>query len=97
MPVLLESRKSSPVVRNSIPPTTAPPLEDVDTDELIRKITRQIKRKTNFGVQEMAVTFQDGKMILTGYCRTFFTKQLAQEAALKFVGECVLVNKIRVA
>lgn len=70
---------------------------EVDADELVRNISRLIRRETNLGVQEMKVEYRDGQLILSGYCRTFYTKQIAQEAALKLLGEVSLVNKIRVA
>ncbi len=65
--------------------------------ELIRNITRHIKRQTNFGVQEMRVFLENDTVILVGYCHTFYTKQLAQEAALKLIGDVPLENRIRVA
>jgi hypothetical protein len=68
-----------------------------DIPELIRQIFCIVKRKTNLGVQEMNVFFENGKWVLTGYCRTFYTKQLAQEAVLKVIGDVELINRIYVA
>ncbi len=70
---------------------------DDDKDELVRQIAHLVKRETRLGVQDMKVQFENGKMILTGLTRTFYAKQLAQEAALRVIGNVVLVNAIRVA
>ncbi len=70
---------------------------DGDMEEFITKIKRLIRRETNLGVQEMRVTLENGKVILSGYCRTFYTKQLAQQAAMKVIGTDELVNEIHVA
>ena len=73
------------------------PVFESDSKELIMEIKRMIRRETNRGVQEMRVTLEDGKVVLYGYCRTFYTKQLAQQAAMKVLGADELVNEIRVA
>ena len=65
--------------------------------ELIIEIEQMIHTTTNLGVQEMCVTLEDGKVVLSGHCRTFYTKKLAQHAAMKVLGTDELVNDIRVA
>lgn len=70
--------------------------EQFDREELIRHVSREIKRETNLGVQEMQVRFENGVVVLSGYCRTFYTKQLAQQAVMKVLGEIKLINQIRV-
>jgi osmotically-inducible protein OsmY len=70
---------------------------ETDTSELIAKIKRMIRRETNLGVQEMRVSMEGGKVVLSGHCRTFYTKQLAQQAAMTVIGTDELVNEIRVA
>jgi osmotically-inducible protein OsmY len=69
----------------------------VETSELVRQVSHLIKRKTNLGVQEINVFLENGKLILTGFCRSFYTKQLAQEAVLKMIDDIDLVNQINVA
>lgn len=71
--------------------------EKTDIPELVRQIFCIVKRETNLGVQEMNLFFENGTWVLTGYCRTFYTKQLAQEAVLKVIGDVDLVNRIYVA
>lgn len=68
----------------------------VDIDDLVRRVSRLVKRETNLGVQEMQIVFKDGQLILSGYCRTFYTKQLAQQAVVSVIGNTELVNNIRV-
>lgn len=85
------SQNNASTARNRLPLT-----HTVDTSELVRNISRLIKRETNLGVQEMEVFFEEGKLVLTGYCKTFYTKQLAQQAAVKLIGVTELVNRIRV-
>ncbi|MDR2755793.1 MAG: BON domain-containing protein [Planctomycetaceae bacterium] len=75
-------------------PTTC---KTTDISELIRQIFCTIKQETNLGVQEMSIFFENGKWVLTGYCNTFYTKQLAQEAVLRIIGDVDLINRIYVA
>lgn len=84
-----DSKKSHVIISPSCPDLTA--------DDLVLQVERVVKRETNFGVREMSVDINDGKIILSGYCRTFYTKQLAQQAALQFVDKSDLINEIRVA
>lgn len=70
--------------------------DQTDPEHLVRRITRIIRRETNLGVQEMNVRFEDNKVIVTGYCRTFYTKQLVQQAVLSVLAEYELVNLVRV-
>jgi hypothetical protein len=64
---------------------------------LVQQISHIINQETNLGVQDMVVFIENEKMILTGNCRSFRTKQLAQAAALKIIGDVDLVNRIHVA
>ncbi|MDR2704771.1 MAG: BON domain-containing protein [Planctomycetaceae bacterium] len=68
-----------------------------ETPELIHQILHIIKQETNLGVQEINVFLENGKLVLTGFCRSFYTKQLAQEAVLKIIDDIDLVNQIYVA
>lgn len=71
-------------------------IDETIPEDLIRRISRLIKRETSLGVQEMKVVFENGRLILSGYCRTFYTKQLAQQAVMTVVGDVELINNIRV-
>ncbi len=68
-----------------------------NTDELVSRITRAILRITSRGVRELRVSFEEGVFCLYGYCRTFHTKQKAQQAAMNLLKEGEnLDNRIRV-
>ena len=95
MTLLMEPAVSSAFERK--PHIRFVPALNMDMEELISEIKQLIRRETNLGVQEMRVTLENGRVILSGYCRTFYTKQLAQEAAMKVIGTDELVNEIRVA
>lgn len=96
MPVILEDDVTVIQTRKEVSPRKAV-FSREEGEELIRKISRLIKRQTNLGVQDMRVFIENGTVILAGYCRTFYTKQLAQEAALQLIGDVGLENRIRVA
>ena len=95
MPLLMESAPSTVFCAPRY--TRFDSAFDTDMEELIVEIKRLIRRETNLGVQEMRVTMEDGKIVLSGHCRTFYTKQLAQQAAMEVIGTDELVNEIRVA
>ena len=77
--------------------TTFVPVDDAELEEKIEKIKRFVRHETNRGVQEMRVSMKNGKFVLAGHCRTFYTKQLAQQAAMKVIGADELINEIHVA
>jgi hypothetical protein len=68
-----------------------------ETPELVRQVLHLIKQETNLSIQEINVFLENGKLVLTGICRSFYTKQLAQEAVLKIINDIDLVNQIYVA
>ena len=68
-----------------------------EVEELVKEIKRLISQETNLSIKEMRVSLENGRVILSGHCRTFYTKQLAQQAAMKVIGTDELVNEIRVA
>ncbi len=97
----MQSHNKSPVSRTLVLSQNLPQSENApileDTEALVRKITRLVNQATRLGVHNMDLRFANGTIIMSGFCRTFYTKQLAQEAALKVVGDVDLVNAIRVA
>lgn len=99
MPVLVESETSVTTKRIKEITNTAferSYFDEGGSVELVRRLSRLIRRETNLGVQDMSVHYENGKVILAGYCRTFYTKQLAQQAAMSVLGGAELVNNIRV-
>ncbi|MDR0609560.1 MAG: BON domain-containing protein [Planctomycetaceae bacterium] len=83
-------------VQEKMPPNQESP-NITEPPELIRQILLLIKQEKNLGVQEINVFLENGKLVMTGFCRSFYTKQLAQEAVLKIIDDIDLVNQICVA
>lgn len=65
--------------------------------ELTIDITRAIHRAVGGGgIKNLCVHLIDGKLILSGHCRKFFTKQVAQEVAMEAYLEGSIINDIKV-
>ena len=62
--------------------------------EFQRDIVRAINRLTNSRIQSLNVLLESDRVILTGYCKTYYMKQLAQEAVLKIAQYCEIINDI---
>jgi osmotically-inducible protein OsmY len=95
LPPELHLLNSSNIQEKMLPNCEIPKI--AETSELIRQILHLIKQETNLGVQEINVFLENGKLVLTGFCHSFYTKQLAQEAVLKVIDDIDLVNQIYVA
>lgn len=68
----------------------------VDADDLIVIVERLVQRHTNRGIRNMRIVCENGNLILSGYCTTFYTKQLAQQAIVNMIGDMTLINDIHV-
>jgi hypothetical protein len=59
---------------------------------------QRIVTKARGRIYGLEVNFTDGQLVLTGRCRTYHDKQLAQEAVLRFTEPSTqVVNKIVVS
>ncbi len=65
--------------------------------DLIGHIFKAVHRATSWGVCELHVAWEGDQLVLSGYCRTFYTKQIAQKTAMKLLGDEMLRNDIRVS
>jgi osmotically-inducible protein OsmY len=74
---------------------TAPPTV-VDVQAWTARIRRAIRRETRGGVSDLKVEIEPRTIRLRGYCRSFYCKQLAQQAAMRLSGETALDNQIEV-
>ena len=63
---------------------------------LTMRIKRSVRRQTNGGVQELQVLIDAASIRLQGRCTSFYSKQLAQTAAMRLCGELEVVNEIEV-
>ncbi len=65
-----------------------------DAECLAAKIEQVVWHATAAGVKSLAVELCDGEVILTGRCRTYYTKQIAQHAAMGAADGWSVVNRI---
>jgi hypothetical protein len=68
----------------------------VDARSLMMKIKRSIRRQASGGVQELQVQIELASIRLQGRCTSFYSKQLAQTAAMRLCGDLAVVNDIEV-
>lgn len=69
------------------------PLRD-GNESLERTIRDAIQRRAGGAIQGLAVTVVEGRVVLRGRSMSFYRKQLAQEAAIPFLGGRQLANLI---
>jgi len=85
-----KKKKSKVFHRNETNPT----LEDLSLSEYASTIKRIITKKTYSGVQSLKIVLQPNRIILTGFCDNYYTKQLAQQAIMDIVIDMEIVNDI---
>jgi osmotically-inducible protein OsmY len=72
------------------------PHEEPRSDKLAVRIARVVKRRTAGSVQNLRVEVRRDGVFLDGQCASFYTKQLAQQAAMDLANEQQLTNNIEV-
>jgi osmotically-inducible protein OsmY len=94
-PALPEFHVPSTPVYSNVP---RPPANDTDvrSEKLAARIARVVKRRTAGSVQNLRVEVRRDGVFLDGQCATFYTKQLAQQAAMGLADEKQLTNRIEV-
>jgi osmotically-inducible protein OsmY len=86
-------------------PVTAPhpfeghPLPEslADAERLAVSIERAVNRGTGGEVRNLRVEVRRNEVLLTGRCKTYYTKQKAQHAAMAVPGGGQLTNRIEVS
>jgi hypothetical protein len=68
-----------------------------EAEELAASIERAVQYETGRGVADLAVEVNPEGILLRGRCTTYYTKQLAQHAAMSIPGGDRLTNSIEVA
>ncbi len=68
-----------------------------EAEKLAASIERAIRRETAGGVRDLRVEINSNSVLLTGRCRTYYCKQLAQTAAMGVSGGDQLSNQIEVS
>jgi osmotically-inducible protein OsmY len=67
-----------------------------EAERLAASIERAVWQETGGGVHDLRVEVSRRGVLLTGHCRTYYTKQKAQHAAMTVSCEGQLTNEIRV-
>jgi hypothetical protein len=68
-----------------------------EAEVLAASIEQAVQRETGRGVANLTVEVSSQGIQLRGRCNTYYTKQLAQHAAMSIPGGDRLVNNIEVA
>ena len=68
-----------------------------EAERLAASIERAVQRETDSGVADLTVEVCPEGIRLRGRCETYYTKQLAQHAAMQVRREDHLINCIEVA
>ena len=68
-----------------------------EAEELAASIERAVQRETAHGVRNLAVEVSRRGVLLRGRCSSYYTKQLAQHAAMSLPGGDRLLNCIEVS
>lgn len=67
-----------------------------ESRSLAHSIQRAVDRETGYAIRDLSVEVQDDAVLLKGQCRTYYSKQLAQHAAMALPGTEHLINAIEV-
>jgi hypothetical protein len=67
-----------------------------DAPRLAELIEERISARTSGRIRNLHVTCQNGHVTIRGQCATFYTKQLAQHAAMGVIEDETVVNEISV-
>lgn len=86
----------TPVISENDPRGVGDTRDDLRGDKLATRIARVVKRRTAGSVQNLRVEVCREGVFLDGECNTFYTKQLAQQAAMDLADEKPLMNRIEV-
>lgn len=65
-------------------------------NELVAQVVRAIHRATGRVINGLRVRIGKHSVWLSGSCRTFYTKQVAQEVAMSLSSDKTIVNEINV-
>jgi hypothetical protein len=68
-----------------------------EAEELAASIERAVQLETGRSVDDLTVEVSPQGILLKGRCTTYYTKQLAQHAAMSMPGGDRLINSIEVS
>jgi osmotically-inducible protein OsmY len=76
--------------------TATDPVPVVDWQAVAARIRRAVRRETRGGVSQLKINVDQCGVRLGGRCRSFYCKQLAQQAAMRVSGDVRVDNQIEV-
>jgi osmotically-inducible protein OsmY len=91
----MEDLKMRPSTRHAFADVLPETLEEAE--ELAASIEQAVQRETGRGVADLTVEVSPQGILLRGRCTTYYTKQLAQHAAMSIPGGDRLINSIEVS
>ncbi len=86
----LHSGASDDGLSHPLPETLA------EAELLVASIERAVQQGTGRGVRELSVELREDGVLLRGRCNSYYTKQLAQHAAMAVPGGDAVTNEIEV-
>ncbi|MCE5301965.1 MAG: BON domain-containing protein [Planctomycetaceae bacterium] len=93
-----EIAMEDPILRFGSQPSLADVLPETleEAEQLAASIEQAVQRETDRGIADLIVEVNAEGILLRGRCTTYYTKQLAQHAAMSVRGGDRLVNGIEV-
>jgi hypothetical protein len=91
----MEELRRRPTTRRSFVGVVPETLEEAEA--LAASIERAVQMETGRGVDDLTVEVGPQGICLKGRCTTYYTKQLAQHAAMSMPGGDRLINSIEVS
>jgi osmotically-inducible protein OsmY len=95
-PALPDLLLPSAPVYPEVPRPASGSFDETRSEKLAARIARVVKRRTAGSVQNLRVEVRRDGVYLDGQCASFYTKQLAQQAAMDLADEKQLTNRIEV-
>lgn len=80
----------------SVPVRARPLVPSRDARLLAARIERAIQQETGRGVRNLNVEVGPENVVMTGFCSTYYCKQLAQHAAMSVARTIGMINSIEV-
>jgi len=77
-------------------PVVVSPSSDAASASLAKRIEQAIRRGSAGRIHKLRVDVQHGRIVMTGFCSTFYAKQLAQHSAMPLVEGRRIENQIEV-
>ncbi len=68
-----------------------------EAERLVASIERAVQAETGRGVRDLSVEVSEEGVLLRGRCSSYYTKQLAQHAAMATPGGDTVTNEIEVS